>query len=70
MTSGNCCRVISKYRLNTRNQSIPELSDLSDRILRDFNDYSLLDKIIDYGKVYEVLVVERRKSLEVMKSMT
>ena len=70
MTSGNCCRVISKYRLNTKNQSIPELSDLSDRILRDFNDYSLLDKIIDYGKVYEVLVVERRKSLEVMKSMT
>ena len=70
MTSGNCCRVISKYRLNTRNQSIPELSGLSDRILRDFNDYSLLDKIIDYGKVYEVLVVERRKSLEVMKSMT
>lgn len=70
MTNGNCCRVISKYRLNTRNQSIPELSDLSDRILRDFNDYSLLDKIIDYGKVYEVLVVERRKSLEVMKSMT
>lgn len=55
---------------DTRNQSVPELSGLSDRILRDFNDYSLLDKIIDYGKVYEVLVVERRKSLEVMKSMT
>lgn len=51
-------------------ESIPELIGLSDRILRDFDDYSLLDKIIDYGKVYEVLVVERRKSLEVMKSMT
>lgn len=55
---------------DTRNQSILELIGLSDRILRDFDDYSLLDKIIDYGKVYEVLVVERRKSLEVMKRMT
>lgn len=53
----------------TRNQSILELTGLSDRILHDTDDYSLLDKVIDYGKVYEVLVAERRKSLEVIRSM-
>lgn len=62
--------ILPNNATDTRNQSFLELIGLSDRRLRDFDDYSLLDKIIDYGKVYEVLVVERRKSLEVMKSMT
>lgn len=61
--------ILPNNATGTRNQSILELTGLADRILRDFDDYSLLDKVIDYDKVHEVLKVERRKSLEVMKSM-
>lgn len=61
--------ILPNNATGTRNQSILELTGLSNRILRDFDDYSLLDKVIDYGKVYEVLVAERRKSLEGMKSL-
>lgn len=61
--------ILPNNATGTRNQSILELTGLSDRILRDFDDFSLVDKIIDYGKVHEILKEERRKSLEVMKSM-
>lgn len=61
--------ILPNNATGTRNQSILELTGLSDRILHDTDDYSLLDKVIDYGKVYEVLVAERRKSLEGMKSL-
>lgn len=61
--------ILPNNATGTRNQSILELTGLSDRILHDTDDYSLLDKVIDYGKVYEVLVAERRKSLEVIRSM-
>ena len=61
--------ILPNNATGTRNQSILELTGLSDRILCDFNDYSLVDKVIDYGKVNELLEVERRKSLEVIRSM-
>lgn len=61
--------ILPNNATGTRNQSILELTGLSNRILHDTDDYSLLGKVIDYGKVYEVLVAERRKSLEVIRSM-
>ena len=61
--------ILPNNATGTRNQSILELTVLSDRILCDFNDYSLVDKVIDYSKVNELLEVERRKSLEVIRSM-
>lgn len=61
--------ILPNNATGTRNQSILELTGLSDRILCDFNDYSLVDKVIDYGKVNELLEVERRKSFEVIRSM-
>lgn len=61
--------ILPNNATGTRNQSILELTGLSDRILCDFNDFSLVDKVIDYGKVNELLEVERRKSLEVIRSM-
>lgn len=61
--------ILPNNAIGTRNQSILELTGLSDRILCDFNDYSLVDKVIDYSKVNELLEVERRKSLEVIRSM-
>lgn len=53
----------------TRNQSILELTGLSNRILRDFNDYSLINQMIDYNEVHHILEVERGKSVDVMKSL-
>ena len=61
--------ILPNNATGTRNQSILELTGLSARILHDIDDCSLLDKVIDYGKVSEVLVAERRKSLEGMKSL-
>lgn len=61
--------ILPNNATGTRNQSILELTGLSDRILHDTDDYSLLDKVIDYGKVNELLEAERRKSLEVIRSM-
>ena len=61
--------ILPNNATGTRNQSILELTGLSDRILCDFNDYSLVGKVIDFGKVNELLEAERRKSLEVIKSM-
>lgn len=61
--------ILPNNATGTRNQSILELTGLSDRILCDFNDYSLVDKVINYSKVNELLEVERRKSLEVIRSM-
>lgn len=61
--------ILPNNATGTRNQSILELTGLSDRILCDFNDYSLVDKVIDYSKVNELLEVERRKSLEVIRNM-
>lgn len=59
--------ILPNNATGTRNQSILELTGLSDRILRNFNDFSLLEKGIDYWKVHEILDNERSKSIDAMK---
>ena len=61
--------ILPNNATGTRNQSILELTGLSNRILRDFNDYSLIDELIDYGKVHEILKNERAESIQVMKDL-
>ena len=61
--------ILPNNATGTRNQSILDLTGLSNRILRDFNDYSLIDEVIDYGKVHEILKNERAKSIQVMKDL-
>lgn len=46
-----------------------ELTGLSNRILRDFNDYSLFGEMINFNNVYEALTVERKHSVSVMKEL-
>ncbi len=53
----------------TRNQSILQLTGLSGRILRDFNDYSLMEETIEYQTVWKRLEKERKKSMEILKGM-
>lgn len=61
--------ILPNNATGTRNQSILELTGLSNRILRDFNDYSLINQMIDYNEVHHILEVEREKSVDVMKSL-
>lgn len=61
--------ILPNNATGTRNQSILELTGLSNRILRDINDYSLIDKQIDYGGVHEILKNERAESIQVMKDL-
>ena len=61
--------ILPNNATGTRNQSILELTGLSNCILRDFNDYSLIDELIDYGKVHEILKNERAESIQVMKDL-
>lgn len=61
--------ILPNNATGTRNQSILELTGLSNRILRDFDDYSLINQMIDYNEVHYILEVEREKSVDVMKSL-
>ena len=48
----------------TRNQSILELTGLDDRILRDYGDFSFIDRHIDYDKVNDIIGRKRVESLD------
>ena len=61
--------ILPNNATGTRNQSILELTGLSNRILRDFDDYTLIDEPIDYGKVHQILKNERAESIQMMKDL-
>ena len=61
--------ILPNNATGTRNQSILQQTGLSGRILRDFNNYSLVNEIIDYQKVWMVLEEERKKSVRILKDM-
>ena len=42
---------------------------MSGRILRDFNDYSLVDETIEYQKEWKILEEERMNSVERLKEL-
>ena len=47
--------VLPNNKTGARNQSILQLTGLEDRIVTDFNDFSLADRQIDYAKVNEIM---------------
>ena len=51
--------VLPNNKTGARNQSILQLTGLEDRIVTDFNDFSLADRQIDYAKVNEIMHRER-----------
>lgn len=53
----------------TRIISILKLLGLEDRVVNNYEDFSLKDKEIDYEKVNEKLKVERQKSLKILDDM-
>ena len=52
---------------STRNQSILELTGLTDRIVKDYSDFNWSGKIIDYERVNAILDLERSKSIESLR---
>lgn len=54
---------------SARNQSILKLTGLTDRIVKDYNDYSMVDNAIDFRRVNEIIMCERKKSMDTLISM-
>lgn len=53
----------------SRNQSILQLTGLTDRIVTDFDDFSILDRPIDFAAVNAIIARERTRSLETLQSL-
>ncbi len=61
--------ILPNNSTGTRNQSILTLTGLSNRIIVDFNDYSIVENVIDYDSVNLILEQERKKSIEILKDL-
>lgn len=61
--------ILPNNKTGVRNQSILQLTGLQDRIVTDFNDFSMAEKRIDYIRVNKVLEEERVKSVEKLKDI-
>ena len=55
--------ILPNNKTGSRNQSILKLTGLQDRIVIDFNDFSIADKNIEYASVNKILEEERKKSV-------
>lgn len=63
----NFVEILPNTNTGSRNQSILRLLGLTDRIVSDMNDFSIIDKKINYVSVNEILEDERKKSFDVLK---
>lgn len=61
--------VLPNNSTGTRNQSILELTGLSHRILKDYNNTSLAREEINYEEVNRIIEQQRAKSLALLKDM-
>ena len=61
--------ILPNNKTGSRNQSILQLTGLQDRIVTDYGDFSIAERMIDYARVNTVLAEERRKSMEIMKEL-
>lgn len=61
--------ILPNNKTESRNQSILQLTGLQNRIVNNYNDYSLADTPIDFIKVNEIIAKARKKSLASLKAM-
>ncbi len=61
--------ILPNNKTGSRNQSILQLTGLTDRILTDYQDFSLADKPIDYTSVNDILYNERQESVQVLRRL-
>lgn len=53
----------------TRNQSILELTGLTGQILYDYNDYSFINKNVDFTYANEIIARQREESIKLLKQI-
>lgn len=58
--------ILPNNKTGCRNQSILQLTGLTDRIVTDYNDFSIARCMIDYGSVNKLMEAERKKSIEIL----
>ena len=61
--------VLPNNTTGTRNQSILALTGLSNRIVYDFDDFSIIKRMINYQPVREILAKERGRSVKMLKCL-
>ena len=61
--------ILPDNNTGTRNLSILELTHLSNRIITDFSDFSIKNRIIDYSNVNQIIENERKKSIEILSEI-
>lgn len=61
--------ILPNNSTGTRNQSILSLTGLSNRIVSDFNNFTIVDRKIDYNPVNMIIDGERKRSIEVMNML-
>ncbi|MDO4160547.1 MAG: polysaccharide pyruvyl transferase family protein [Prevotellaceae bacterium] len=61
--------ILPNNKTGSRNQSILRLLGLEDRIVKDLNNYSITERLIDYDIVNNILSNEREKSLKILDSI-
>lgn len=61
--------ILPNTSTGSRNQSILKVTGLENRILKDFDDFSLTGDIIDYDKINDILDKERIVSMRILKNI-
>lgn len=61
--------VLPNTGTSSRNQSILELTGLTDRIVRDLNDFSYIDQEIDFKEANEKIGTSRIESIRILEEM-
>lgn len=61
--------ILPNNKTGSRNQSILRLTGLENRIIQNFDDFSLINDEIDYDKVNSIIENERRKSILLLKDL-
>nr|WP_320022422.1 polysaccharide pyruvyl transferase family protein [uncultured Draconibacterium sp.] len=61
--------ILPGNKTGTRNLSILQLTNLTDRIVRDYSDFSIKDRTIDYSSVNKIMDEEREKSIKLLSDM-
>lgn len=61
--------VLPNNKTGTRNISILKLTELEDRIVTDFDDFSCINRQIDFQRVNRIIETERERSLKILKRM-
>ena len=61
--------ILPNNKTGSRNQSILQLTGLQNRIVTDFNDFTIANKCIEYASVNDILAKERQESIAILKSL-